>query len=282
MDSVCIMIPTYNQSGCINKAVDSALLQDYPNLKIIIADDHSSDDTERVLQPYLWHSKIQYIKNKKNCGRVANYRRLLYELTDADWVINLDGDDYYTNNSFISEAMKAIHNAGSNKVLFYQGAHLIRFNGIEKMMPSDVNTDELILSGEAYFLNYFHNKHFSHMSTLYNRKLAVACGFYQKDILSADIFSVLQLCVGNKNLLAILSRQISGIWVMHKNNRSKTMNIAAHAKNLNCIIKLCIQAMNAGFNKSGCRKWKKIAIRSYSISYLNSVIKKVGNIFSFN
>ena len=30
------------------------------------------------------------------------------EYTVADWVINLDGDDYFTNTQFISQAMHAI------------------------------------------------------------------------------------------------------------------------------------------------------------------------------
>jgi glycosyltransferase involved in cell wall biosynthesis len=54
---VSIIIPTYNQSKYIVRAIESALSQDYPNLEIIISDDNSPDETD-VLKIIYFVKKI--------------------------------------------------------------------------------------------------------------------------------------------------------------------------------------------------------------------------------
>jgi cellulose synthase/poly-beta-1,6-N-acetylglucosamine synthase-like glycosyltransferase len=59
--------------------------------------------------------RLKYVLNTCNLGRVANYRNLLCNHATGDYVINLDGDDYYTDPNFISEAVKLI--ADDSKVV---------------------------------------------------------------------------------------------------------------------------------------------------------------------
>lgn len=44
-----IMIPTYNQEEFIIEAVNSALMQDYKNIEVIVSDDCSQDSTKPTL-----------------------------------------------------------------------------------------------------------------------------------------------------------------------------------------------------------------------------------------
>ncbi len=69
---VTIGIPTYNQQEYLAAAVESALAQQYPNLEIIVADDCSTDETEKIVQPYLLDKRLKYFKNENNVGRVLN------------------------------------------------------------------------------------------------------------------------------------------------------------------------------------------------------------------
>src|ERR1700750_911157 len=108
---VSIMIPTYNQGKYIVRAIESALSQDYSNLEGVISDDNSTDDTNEIVENYLLykkHFRIKYFRNKENIGILQNYRKLLYEIASGDWAINLDGDDFFADSSFISEAVKLI------------------------------------------------------------------------------------------------------------------------------------------------------------------------------
>jgi glycosyltransferase involved in cell wall biosynthesis len=106
---VSIMIPTYNQQKYIIRAIESALLQDYLNIEIVIADDNSLDKTQNIVQNYLLKkndSRIKYFRNQENIGILRNYQKSLYDYASGDWVINLDGDDFFVDPSFISEAVK--------------------------------------------------------------------------------------------------------------------------------------------------------------------------------
>jgi glycosyltransferase involved in cell wall biosynthesis len=272
---VCIMIPTYNQAAYIQRAIESALAQDYPNLEILVADDHSDDSIDELLAPYILNPKIKYTKNDQNIGRVANYRRALDAATNAEWVINLDGDDYYTNPHFISTAMAAIHTADEKNILFYQGMHTCLHDGREDFLPTNLIEDELELSAADYFLGYFTRLHFSHMSTLYNRKMAIQSDFYRKDILSADIFSFLQLCINNSDKKVILSKTISGVWVKHKNNSSQTIQVKQHLKNMGGYKILYRLAIKKGFNQQRCAKWLMRARYIYLRTFAGTITSKL-------
>lgn len=49
---ISICIPTFNGAAYIAEALDSALLQTYNNLEIIVSDDASKDDTLKIIETY--------------------------------------------------------------------------------------------------------------------------------------------------------------------------------------------------------------------------------------
>lgn len=270
---VCIMIPTYNQAAYICKAVESALAQNYSNIEIVIADDGSTDNTAQLLQIFINNSLIKYKKNAANIGRVANYRKCLHDYTKAPWVINLDGDDYFTNTHFISEAMRAIQTSGTNDILFYQGVNIVKFGGKEKLIMPNIDVEENCITSEDYFFNFFKRNSFSHMSTLYNRQAAIENNFYETDIISTDIFSFLKLCVNNSDKKVIVSKNVSGVWYQHNANTSKTLSIKNHLNNWHLYTKLYVLAIAKGHNKWKCLKWLMKSGFIYARSYFYSLLK---------
>ena len=118
---VSIQIPTYNQEDYIAAAIESALMQDYGNIEIIVADDCSTDNTQGIIKKFENNPKVKYFRNKKNLGRVANYHKALYEYCTGDWVVNLDGDDYFIAANFISDGISQINNHPGEKIVIYQG-----------------------------------------------------------------------------------------------------------------------------------------------------------------
>lgn len=99
MDRIDILLPTYNGEKYIGEQIESLLNQTYLNIKIIIRDDYSSDNTLEILKKYeLMDSRIKIIKdNYKNIGLVKNIE-LLLESSNAKYIMYCDQDDYWFSN----------------------------------------------------------------------------------------------------------------------------------------------------------------------------------------
>lgn len=86
----------YNQENYIEKAVVSALNQNYPNLEIIISDDCSSDKTATIVEDciskYRGEHTIRFNRNNKNLGLVCNLNVAL-SFAHGDFFVFAGGDD---------------------------------------------------------------------------------------------------------------------------------------------------------------------------------------------
>lgn len=272
LPSVCIMIATYDQQALIGKAVASALAQDYPSLKVVVSDDASTDETLTILAK-INDPRFSYNRNDKNLGRVANYRHLLYELNKADWVLCLDGDDHLSDPHYISHAISEIEKNNIDEILFFQGMHSIDTGKKIKNISTGIKGEQIIITAASYFLKYFENKHFSHLATLYHRKMAIDCDFYKDDIISTDIASILRACIRFPEKKVILSKHIAGVWTWHRNNLSKNIGRSELYKNNSVINEIAETAIENGFDKKACRswqrKWRLASTRSYIKSLFN-------------
>src|SRR6056297_995853 len=91
MPNVSVIIPTYNRSFTVTKAIDSVLEQTYDDHEIIVVDDGSTDDTYEVLRAYL--NKIDY-KYKEN-GGISSARNCALQMARGKYIALLDSDDYW-------------------------------------------------------------------------------------------------------------------------------------------------------------------------------------------
>jgi len=71
---VSILIPVYNREKYIKETIESGLNQTYSNIEIIVFDNHSDDDTWKILTSnYSNNSKIKLFRNEQNIGPVRNW-----------------------------------------------------------------------------------------------------------------------------------------------------------------------------------------------------------------
>lgn len=88
---VSIIIPTYNRSKYIKKAIESCINQTYKNIEIIIIDDFSSDNTKKIIEKF-FDNRIKYYKNSSN--KWPSYSRNKWlELSSWKYINFLDDDD---------------------------------------------------------------------------------------------------------------------------------------------------------------------------------------------
>jgi glycosyltransferase involved in cell wall biosynthesis len=93
-DLVSIITPSYNTAKFITEMIESVRLQTYSNWELIIIDDCSIDDTDKVIDRYLGDSRIKFIKNGKNSGAAVSRNRALRE-AKGRWIAFLDSDDVW-------------------------------------------------------------------------------------------------------------------------------------------------------------------------------------------
>lgn len=94
-DLVSVIIPTFNRSELVVKAIDSVLDQTYSNIEIIVVDDCSTDNTISLLEKY--GDKITFFRNEKNSyvGFTRNYG---VSLARGEYIAFLDSDDCWLPN----------------------------------------------------------------------------------------------------------------------------------------------------------------------------------------
>lgn len=90
--SVTILIPCYNGAPYLERALNSCLKQTYQNLKILIINDGSTDQSLAIIRSYL--SQYQQIRliNQPNQG-IAAVRNQLIANANSDYGFFLDVDD---------------------------------------------------------------------------------------------------------------------------------------------------------------------------------------------
>jgi glycosyltransferase involved in cell wall biosynthesis len=102
-----IVIPTFNRAKHLEKAVDSVLSQEFRDFELIVVDDGSTDETEKVVQSIIEKNSgqsISYIR-QKNSERAAARNNGLKN-SKGRYVLFFDSDDtLYPNHLSIAREM---------------------------------------------------------------------------------------------------------------------------------------------------------------------------------
>lgn len=123
MPKVSIILPTYNRSWIIARAVKSVLDQTFEDFELVIIDDGSTDDTDEVLKKFS-DSRIKLIKTEVN-GGVCRARNLGLKNAKGELVAYLDSDNLWYKN-YLEVMVDAFK---KNIVLVYSGQNLILIGG---------------------------------------------------------------------------------------------------------------------------------------------------------
>lgn len=87
-----IIIPIYNSAKSLKKCLDGILSQTFADFELILVNDGSTDNSEKICIQYLSDRRVKYI-SKKN-GGVSSARNLGLKNATREWVTFIDSDDY--------------------------------------------------------------------------------------------------------------------------------------------------------------------------------------------
>ena len=256
---VSICIPAYNQPQYIIQCIESALAQDYENIEIVVNDDSTNDETKKLLLKYSDVKKFRYYKTTDNIGRVANYRKLLYEYAKGDWVVMLDGDDYYIDQCYISKAVSLIKE--NNTVVLVGAGILIKDADKNIEYSYTLCNESIVFDGKEVFTKY--KRIPNHQTDLYNREKAMALDFYRDPSMGSDSESIYRLCLrGDVGYIA----QDAAVWRLHNENTSFNRDLKTQMKEIIFIDRIYKDALNY-LSISELKSWKGI-MKNYAGNHL--------------
>ncbi|WP_442589787.1 glycosyltransferase [Pedobacter sp. AW31-3R] len=160
---VSIAICTYNGQKYLVEQLDSLVMQTYPNLEILAADDCSMDGTLKILEEYsIKYPFFNYYQNEHNLGYVKNFEQVI-QRCKGDYIALCDQDDIWDPHKIMIQ----MNNIGEH-ALIYHDSSFIDENGhtIEGKL-SDIYT---LYEGKQPYPFLFFNCVSGH-SLLFNKKL---------------------------------------------------------------------------------------------------------------
>ena len=105
-----IVILCYNCQDYIQECIETVVNQKYKNYEVIIIDDNSADDTQKVIKRVVGNNKNFFIvNNTERLQPLGNHIKALSvkELNDEDIIVHLDGDDKLIGTDVLSTLNKA-------------------------------------------------------------------------------------------------------------------------------------------------------------------------------
>lgn len=119
--SVCLL--TYKRAQLLPQTIETLLAQDHPDFELIINDDRSPDDTERVCREYERRdSRVRYFKNRENLRYADNQNAAILRARHEYVAIVHDADLY--EPSLLSRWTQALVDHPSAALVFNQAKQL--------------------------------------------------------------------------------------------------------------------------------------------------------------
>ena len=104
-----IIIPAYNVEDYLLDCVDSVIKQSFRDYEIILVNDGSTDSTLEICQELSKKNKLINLITKKN-GGLSSARNAGIEIAKGDYLLFLDGDDFWGNYQFLNDLNRIIEN----------------------------------------------------------------------------------------------------------------------------------------------------------------------------
>ena len=209
--SIDVVIPVFNRSAELARALDSLTCQTDPNFGIIICDDGSSEDISAVTCLYKDRLTIDLVRIE-NSGGPARPRNVATSRSNADWISFLDSDDYW-----YPERMAAVRDAlTSDCDLVY---HLLREERPSPQTYGSQNEDIIIgnalqVGDPIVHMLRFGNPIPTSACTVRRRSLTDIGGFEESQSLASveDFDAWLRVCAAGARLKCVESA-LGAYWV---------------------------------------------------------------------
>ena len=182
-----VAIPTYNRAGFLRQSLGAVLRQSFDDFELLVADNHSTDDTPQVVQA-VRDPRVRYARHASNLGALENFFYVSRHAQGRFLVINQDDD--LLHHDFLARAHAALQ--GHRGLTAYASAmwrgHPSR--GFEaQLMGSPVGEDmdfiledrAAVLDGKRAAVSFLYADYILHPAVALCVKTLQAVGGYTHD-----------------------------------------------------------------------------------------------------
>jgi glycosyltransferase involved in cell wall biosynthesis len=113
---VSVVVPIYNVEKYLVKCIDSILNQTYSNLEIILVNDGSPDDCQKICKKYSGLDRRVKVMHKDN-GGLSDARNFGLRYATGQYVIFIDADDYI-ENKLVENAVQEIKKNNADIIIW--------------------------------------------------------------------------------------------------------------------------------------------------------------------
>jgi len=148
MSTVDVIVPCYNYARFLEECVESVLSQSHGDLRVLIINDASPDNTDEVAQELLRRdSRVQYLRHPVNRGHIATYNEGL-EWATGEYTLLISADDMLTPGSLARSVQ--LMDAHPEVVLTY-GKSIVIEGGRTVSKREEIDGEEsLVVSGTEF------------------------------------------------------------------------------------------------------------------------------------
>ncbi len=290
---ISVVIPTYNRSALVVKALYSVLKQTYKNFEIIVVDDNSTDNTKKIIKGIKdkhqdkRNKRIILIKNKHKKGPGGS-RNTGMELAKGDYIAFLDSDDLFLKNH-LSDCVSILEKHPDISLIFGRAVYMQNGKEVEYMTPNlikkissikdKVDKGDYILFNKFLFDEILEKGCFFNLSTVVMRRTIIDSGFFQNEkLFGPEDYEYWQRISNYFKFAFIKKPQI--IYNLHKENISyfsSEKNTKKHFNEFNELLKCYKVMLNYPFiNKYQQKKIKKnIAYHYFNYGYYKKTVNRL-------
>jgi teichuronic acid biosynthesis glycosyltransferase TuaG len=227
IDLVSVITPAYKAANYIDKAITSVRSQTYSHWELIVANDGSSDETERIVTRHMKDDKrVKLVQHLKRQGPAMARNSCLHE-AQGRFIAFLDSDDWWLPRKL---ELQLGYMQRANSALTYT-----QFRRVDE---SGNNEGHLIkVPTELTYLELLGNTAIATSTAMVDRKQTGP--FCMKDTHTDDLALWLQLLRGGRTASALHEdlmryRVLDGSWSRNKiNNAIKVWGLYRDIEGLN-------------------------------------------------
>jgi teichuronic acid biosynthesis glycosyltransferase TuaG len=113
---VTVIVPAYNAQQYLTLTLESLLTQRGVDIRVIVVDDHSTDETRRLVLNYAkGDARVCYASTMENSGGPAGPRNIGVERANTEWIAFCDADDLWHGDK-LSAQLECARTKGADLV----------------------------------------------------------------------------------------------------------------------------------------------------------------------